>query len=101
MPTVRRALSSGVDGTSERIALIGHRLGTAIAPVVAALGLGRVVLQGPEALVAGLRGDVQRRLRELLIADIFGELRVDVAHDEDLLLRGALALVLTGEWGIA
>jgi predicted NBD/HSP70 family sugar kinase len=81
----------------------GERLAIAVAPVVAALDLAEVVLSGPEHLVAGpLLESVESTLRERLLTRPGSSICVRLAADSrDIVLRGAAALVLSDQLGVA
>ncbi|HEX6056351.1 MAG TPA: ROK family transcriptional regulator [Intrasporangium sp.] len=80
----------------------GERLGIAIAPVVAALDLGEVVLAGPEDLLGGvLLEALDATLRSRMLARHPTSLTVRLAHDsDDIVLRGASVLVLWDQLGV-
>ena len=99
-PHLEQALAAGDDGALRDA---GERLGIVLAPVVAALDLDEVVLSGPEHLLAGeLPATVESTLRGRLLAGPGSALTVRVAdHAEDIVLRGAAALILWDQLGVA
>ncbi|NHI17610.1 ROK family transcriptional regulator [Microbacterium excoecariae] len=79
----------------------GRRLGIAVAPLVGALDLSQIVLSGPADRLDGPLREATAdtlRARTFLHEDV--EVRMSVQGD-DIVLRGAVALVLNGELGIA
>ena len=100
VPHLEQALAGG-HSTALRDA--GERLGIALAPVVAALDLGEVVLSGPEHLLAGdLLAAVDATLRARLLAGPSSSLTVRLADEpHDIVLRGSGALILWHQLGVA
>src|SRR6188508_1322286 len=99
VPRLRAALDSP-DG-SEVVQAGGERLGVALAPVVAALDLSEVVLAGPEELLAPVLPVLERTLAARLLADPDAPLSVRLAASpEDIVLRGAAAVVLWDRLGV-
>lgn len=79
----------------------GERLGVALAPLVAALDLSEVVLAGPEELLAPVVPVLERTLSARLLEDPEHPLSVRLAgHPQDIVLRGAAALVLWDRLGV-
>ena len=99
IPRLRAALDSP-DG-HEVVEAGGERLGVALAPIVAALDLSEVVLAGPEELLAPLVPVLERTLAQRLLADPDAPLSVRLAGSpEDIVLRGAAAVVLWDRLGV-
>ena len=99
VPRLRAALDSP-DG-SEVVEAGGERLGVALAPVVAALDLSEVVLAGPEDLLAPVLPVLERTLSQRLLADPDAPLSVRLAGSpQDIVLRGAAAVVLWDQLGV-
>ncbi|CCH79378.1 NagC/XylR-type transciptional regulator [Nostocoides japonicum T1-X7] len=98
---LEKALAAGEGPAALRDA--GERLAIVLAPVVAALDLDEVVLSGPEHLLAGeLLATVDHTLRDRLLAGPGSALTVRIAeHAEDIVLRGAAALILWDQLGVA
>ena len=101
-------LEAALDGRSpaeapEPLRSAGERLAIAVAPIVAALDLAEVVLSGPEQLLDGpLLGSVDTTLTERLLTRPGSSVRVRLAADsQDIVLRGAAALVLRDQLGVA
>ncbi|UNX56457.1 ROK family protein [Georgenia sp. TF02-10] len=107
VPSLLRALAAAEpDGDAGRTAVLrqaGRRLGIALAPVVGALALPEVVLSGPPDLLDGeLRAAADATLRERIIAAFDDELSVRLTQlGEDIVPRGAAAIVLAAELGVA
>lgn len=100
-PRLQQALGKGAGRDVLRDA--GERLGIALAPVVAALDLSEVVLSGPVDLLEGeLREALDATLRARLLRRPHTGLTVRLATDPgDIVLRGAVALVLWDQLGVA
>ena len=80
----------------------GRRLGIALAPVVAALNLAEVVLSGPAHLLDGrLAATAVATLRSRTLDELHGDLVVRMsALGQDIVMRGAAAMVLSGRLGV-
>lgn len=79
----------------------GERLGIALAPVVGALDLSEIVLAGPADHLDGVLRETAvatLRARAFLHDDV--QVRMS-AQGEDIVLRGAVVLVLRGELGVS
>jgi predicted NBD/HSP70 family sugar kinase len=93
--------------TSERKNTIlreaGQRLGIALAPVVGALDLAEVVLSGPTELLDGpLAEAVIETLRARTMAEFHGDLSLRMTTlGEDIVMRGAAVMVLSGQLGVS
>ena len=81
----------------------GERLGIALAPVVGALDLAEVVLSGPaEQLDGPLTEAAIDTLRNRTMAEFHGDLTVRMtALGQDIVMRGAAAMVLSGQLGVS
>ena len=81
----------------------GERLGIALAPVVGALDLAEVVLSGPAELLDGpLTEAAIDTLRNRTMAEFHGDLTVRMtALGQDIVMRGAAAMVLSGQLGVS
>lgn len=81
----------------------GERLGIALAPIVGALDLAEVVLSGPAHLLDGpLSRAVLDTLRARTMAEFHSDLSVrGSALGEDIVMRGAAAMVLSGRLGVS
>ncbi|WP_188742648.1 ROK family transcriptional regulator [Agromyces bauzanensis] len=88
----------------ERIlAEAGRRLGIVLAPVVGALNLSEVVLSGPAELLDGpLHEATVETLRMRTMAELGRDLRLRMTEQaEDIVLRGAAVMVLSGQLGVS
>ncbi|WP_127795311.1 ROK family transcriptional regulator [Agromyces sp. LHK192] len=81
----------------------GRRLGIVLAPVMGALNVAEVVLSGPAALLDGAFHDaVVDTLRNRTIVDQHRDLRLRMTTlGEDIVLRGAAVMVLSGQLGVS
>ena len=101
IPRLRAAVDApgGPDGAV--IDAGGERLEVALAPLVAALDLSEVVLAGPQDLLDPVLPVLRRTLAERLLADPEAPLTVRLAGSpQDIVLRGAAALVLWDQLGV-
>lgn len=81
----------------------GRRLGIVLAPVVGALNLSEVVLSGPTQLLDGpLHEATVDTLRTRTMAEFNRDLRLRMTeHGQDIVLRGAAVMVLSGQLGVS
>jgi len=81
----------------------GQRLGIALAPIVGALNLVEVVLSGPTDLLDGtLTEAVVETLRARTMAEFHGDLTLRMTTlGEDIVMRGAAVMVLSGQLGVS
>ena len=103
VPRLRAALAAEADPARSRevVEVGGQRLAVALAPLVAALDLSEVVLAGPEELLTPVAPVVERTLAERLLPSPGSPLTVRLATSpEDIVLRGAAALVLWDRLGV-
>lgn len=100
-----RIAASEADGIRADAVLreAGARLGVALAPVVGALNLSAIVLSGPPELLDGALADAAlETIRNRTMADSHGDLTVRMtAQGQDIVLRGAAVLVLSGQLGVS
>ncbi|GAB2466350.1 putative NBD/HSP70 family sugar kinase [Conyzicola lurida] len=104
-PRLDAALAAAAS-SDERTTILteaGQRLGIALAPVVGALDLAEVVLSGPTELLDGVLGTaVIETLRARTMAEYHGGLILRMTTlGEDIVLRGAAAMVLSGQLGVS
>jgi predicted NBD/HSP70 family sugar kinase/biotin operon repressor len=85
------------------LAEAGRHLGIALAPVVAALDLPEVVLSGPPELLDGILTETAvETLRNRTMAEFHGDLSVRMTTlGEDIVVRGAAAMVLSRQLGVS
>lgn len=81
----------------------GRRLGIALAPVVGALNLNEIVLSGPTALLDGpLATTTVETIRKRTMAEFTADLNLRMTSEgQDIVLRGAVVLVLSGQLGVS
>lgn len=81
----------------------GERLGIALAPVVGALNLDEVVISGPVELLDGpLTQAAVETFRARTMPEFHGGLAVRMSHlGQDIVMRGAAAMVLSGRLGVS
>ncbi|WP_431245404.1 ROK family transcriptional regulator [Leifsonia xyli] len=99
---IREAQSAGVDATPV-LREAGQRLGIALAPVVGALNLSEIVLSGPTELLDGpLAEATVHTLRNRTMAENHADLSLRMTtQGQDIVLRGAAVLVLSGRLGVS
>jgi predicted NBD/HSP70 family sugar kinase len=81
----------------------GERLGIALAPVVGVLDLSEIVLSGPSELLDGpLAQATVETLRTRTLAQFHDSVRVRMTEQgQDIVLRGAAVMVLSGQLGVS
>ncbi len=81
----------------------GERLGIALAPIIGALDVSELVLSGPEDLLDGpVREATAETLRARTLAEFHDGVRVRMtAQGQDIVLRGAAVMVLSGQLGVS
>ena len=104
-PRLDAALAAAHD-PAERTAILrraGERLGIALAPVVGALDLAEIVLSGPVELLDGPLAEAAiETLRSRTMAEFHGDLTLRMtALGQDIVMRGAAAMVLSGRLGVS
>lgn len=105
IPHLEAAIAAA-DGAAARDTILreaGDRLGIALAPVVGALDLAELVLSGPAELLDGpLTEATIDALRNRTMAAFHGDLTVRMtALGQDIVMRGAAAMVLSGQLGVS
>ena len=95
--------AAGDDGRTAILRQAGERLGIALAPVVGALDLAEIVLSGPADLLDGpLTEAAIDTLRNRTMAAFHGDLTVRMTGlGQDIVMRGAAAMVLSGQLGVS
>lgn len=105
VPHLDSALAAARDD-SEREAVLtaaGTRLGIALAPIVGALDLGEIVLSGPAHTLGGtLARATIETIRARTMPEFHGNLELRMTQlGEDIVLRGAAVMVLSGQLGVS
>jgi len=102
-PRLEAAIAADPANADAVLEEAGRRLGIALAPVVAALNLGEVVLCGPAHLLDGrLLAAAVTTLRSRTLEELHGDLRLRTSTlGKDIVMRGAAAMVLSGRLGVA
>lgn len=102
VPRLRRAMAvAGADSVAV-VEAAAQVLGQALAPVVATLNLGEVVLSGPIDIVEPLANATEEAVRERLLAVSATNFVVRASKlGDDGVLVGATGLVLAGELGVS
>lgn len=105
VPRLESRLAAASDDAErdDILARAGERLGIALAPVVGALDLAEVVLSGPAHLLDGpLSRAALETLRARTMAEFHGDLALRGSSlGEDIVMRGAAAMVLSGRLGVS
>ncbi|GAA3030002.1 ROK family transcriptional regulator [Microbacterium dextranolyticum] len=102
-PSLERALAApGADHDSV-LRDAGERLGIALAPIVGALDLSEIVLSGPHRLLDGpLATATVETLHARTLAEFHDGVQVRMTtQGEDIVLRGAAVMVLSGQLGVS
>ncbi|NUU07094.1 ROK family transcriptional regulator [Leifsonia sp. C5G2] len=99
---IQAAHAAGADATP-LLREAGQRLGIALAPVVGALNLSEIVLSGPTELLDGpLAEATVHTLRNRTMAENHADLSLRMTtQGQDIVLRGAAVLVLSGQLGVS
>ena len=99
---VDAAIAAEPDARDEILRDAGTRMAIAIAPIVAALDLSEVVLSGPADLLDGILIDAAiETLHARTLEGVFEDVVVRLTHQEDIVLRGAAVMVLSGQLGVS
>ncbi|HEU4808463.1 MAG TPA: ROK family transcriptional regulator [Homoserinimonas sp.] len=95
--------AADASGRQEILREAGRHLGLALAPVVGALNLAEVVLSGPAELLDGALAEAAiETLRNRTMAEFHGDLTVRMTTlGEDIVMRGAAVMVLSGQLGVS
>ncbi|MGO2683204.1 MAG: ROK family transcriptional regulator [Microbacterium sp.] len=80
----------------------GARMAIAVAPIVTALDLSEVVLSGPSDLLDGVFIDAATEtLRARTLEGVFDDVVIRLTRQDDIVLRGAAVMVLSGQLGVS
>lgn len=101
--TARLAAASDDDAREGVLRDAGERLGIALAPIVGVLDVSEVVLSGPPELLDGpLSQATVETLRARTLAEFHDGVRVRMTEQgQDIVLRGAAVMVLSGQLGVS
>ncbi|MFS0911658.1 ROK family protein [Microbacterium sp. 179-I 3D2 NHS] len=99
---MRAALDADPGARDEILRDSGTRMAIAIAPIVAALDLSEVVLSGPADLLDGILIEAAvQTLRARTLEGVFEDVTVRRTTQDDIVLRGAAVMVLSGQLGVS
>ena len=99
---MREALAADPEARDEILRDSGTRMAIAIAPIVAALDLSEVVLSGPADLLDGILIDAAiETLHARTLEGVFEDVVVRRTYQDDIVLRGAAVMVLSGQLGVS
>ena len=99
---LRDAIAAAPEMRNEILRDAGTRMAIAIAPIVTALDLSEVVLAGPADLLEGtLTGAATTTLRNRTLDGVFDDVVIRLTRQEDIVLRGAAVMVLSGQLGVS
>ncbi|CAN5136114.1 ROK family transcriptional regulator [soil metagenome] len=103
VPRLEAAIAADAASAPQILAEAGQRLGIALAPIVGALNLAEIVLSGPTELLDGpLTEAAVDTLRARTMAEFHGRLIVRMTTlGEDIVMRGAAVMVLSGQLGVS
>lgn len=105
VPALSARLAAADDDAARESILrdAGERLGIALAPIVGALDVSEIVLSGPEELLDGpLAQATVETLRARTLAEFHDGVRVRMTEQgQDIVLRGAAVMVLSGQLGVS
>lgn len=101
--SARLAAASGDAAREGILRDAGERLGIALAPVVGALDLSEIVLSGPPELLDGpFAEQAVETLRTRTLAQFHDGVTVRMTEQgQDIVLRGAAVMVLSGQLGVS
>lgn len=102
VPRLEALIATNPDATTEVLRDAGARLAIGIAPIVAALDLSEVVLVGPRALLDGeFVLAATETLHARTLEGVFADVSIRRTHLDDIVLRGAAVMVLSGQLGVS
>ena len=106
VPSLTKRLAAASDDDTREGVLrdAGERLGIALAPVVGALDVSEIVLSGPPELLGGSLADqaVETLRSRTLAPSADDAVRVRMTEQgQDIVLRGAAVMVLSGQLGVS
>ncbi|WP_217809757.1 ROK family transcriptional regulator [Micromonospora sp. NBS 11-29] len=85
------------------LAVAGEALGAVLAPIVAALNISEIVLSGPHRVLEGpLAAAAMETIRQRALTEVHGDIVLRLSElGDDIVLRGATAMVMSQQLGIA
>ncbi len=96
------AIDADPDSRDDILRDAGTRMAIAIAPIVAALDLSEVVLSGPADLLGGILIDAAvETLHARTLEGVFEDALIRLTAQDDIVLRGAAVMVLSGQLGVS
>lgn len=99
---LRDAIAAAPGTREEILRDAGTRMAIAIAPIVTALDLSEVVLAGPADLLEGtLTSAATTTLRNRTLEGVFDDVVIRLTRQDDIVLRGAAVMVLSGQLGVS
>ncbi len=99
---LRDAIAEAPEEREEILRDAGTRMAIAIAPIVTALDLSEVVLSGPADLLGGtLIEAATTTLRNRTLEGVFDDVVIRLTRQDDIVLRGAAVMVLSGQLGVS
>ena len=102
---LRRDLDAASDDEDRAEVLVtaGQALGAILSPIVAALNTSEIVLSGPSRVLTGpLSDSVMDSIRDRVDIDAHGVITLRLSSlDDDIVIRGATAMVMSNQLGIA
>ena len=106
VPSLTSRLNAAADPAAHEGILrdAGERLGIALAPVVGALDVSEIVLSGPPELLGGSLAEqtVETLRARTLAPSVDAGVRVRMTEQgQDIVLRGAAVMVLSGQLGVS
>lgn len=99
---LRTAIAADPSAREDILRDAGTRMAIAIAPIVAAIDLSEVVLSGPSDLLDGTLIEAAiETLHARTLEGVFEDAVVRLTHQDDIVLRGAAVMVLSGQLGVS
>ena len=99
---LRAAIDADPASRDEILRDAGTRMAIGTAPIVAALDLSEVVLSGPADLLDGILIDAAvETLHARTLEGVFEDVVIRLTQQEDIVLRGAAVMVLSGQLGVS
>ncbi|WP_164233135.1 ROK family transcriptional regulator [Microbacterium hydrocarbonoxydans] len=99
---LRGAIDADPDAREEILRDAGTRMAIGTAPIVAALDLSEVVLSGPADLLDGTLVEAAvETLHARTLEGVFEDVAIRLTQQDDIVLRGAAVMVLSGQLGVS